>query len=66
MEKNKELRSLNTELPTLYAEVLEQRLETDPLAVGGLIGGDSNVRVENHVESTGCDSQSCNGINFFV
>lgn len=34
MEQNekKELRSLNVELPTLYVEELEQRLETDPLA----------------------------------
>ncbi|MBQ4633267.1 MAG: hypothetical protein IJB46_07990 [Prevotella sp.] len=32
-----ELRSLNQELPALYAEELEMRLETDPLAVGGLL-----------------------------
>ena len=39
MEQNekKELRSLNVELPTLYVEELEQRLETDPLAIGGLL-----------------------------
>ena len=42
MEQNekKELRSLNVELPTLYVEELEQRLETDPLAIGGLLSGD--------------------------
>ncbi|WP_217930400.1 hypothetical protein [Bacteroides caecimuris] len=41
MEQNekKELRSLNVELPTLYVEELEQRLETDPLAIGGLLSG---------------------------
>lgn len=32
----KELRSLNEELPALYVEELESRLETDPLAVSGL------------------------------
>ena len=34
--EKRELRSLNEELPTLYVEELEQRLETDPLAVSGL------------------------------
>lgn len=38
MESSKiELRSLNQELPVLYAEELEMRLETDPLAVGSLL-----------------------------
>ena len=39
MEQNekKELRSLNVELPTLYVEELEQRLETDPQGNAGLI-----------------------------
>ena len=36
-DKKTEFRSLNEELPALYAEELEQRLETDPLAVGGLL-----------------------------
>lgn len=36
MNTNKEeLRSLNQELPALYADELEMRLETDPLAIGG-------------------------------
>lgn len=35
--KKHELRSLNQELPALYAEELEMRLETDPLAIGGLL-----------------------------
>lgn len=41
MEKNKkekqELVSLNTELSEFDMKELEQRLETDPLAVGGLL-----------------------------
>lgn len=38
MKANKEeLRSLNQELPALYAEELEMRLETDPLAIGNLL-----------------------------
>lgn len=35
--KKEELISLNSELSELNVEELEQRLETDPLAVGGLL-----------------------------
>lgn len=34
---NKELISLNSELTEFNVQELEQRLETDPLAVGGLL-----------------------------
>lgn len=34
--KNEEFISLNEELPQLYVEELEQRLETDPLMLGSL------------------------------
>lgn len=37
LEKTREICSMNKELPALYAEELEMRLETDPLAVGGLL-----------------------------
>ena len=33
---NKKISSLNNELPQFFLEELEQRLETDPLSVGGL------------------------------
>ncbi|MBO5058354.1 MAG: hypothetical protein J6C10_02475 [Prevotella sp.] len=32
----KKIESLNKELPQFFLEELEQRLETDPLSVGGL------------------------------
>ncbi len=35
--EKKELRSLNEELSPLYINELEQRLETDPLAIGNLL-----------------------------
>lgn len=51
LQKNRtELRSLNVELPVLYAEELEQRLETDPLTVGGLAG---------HIAEFDNDAYSC-------
>lgn len=50
--EKKELRSLNEELPTLYVEELEQRLETDPLAVTGLWGSDS-------MDTLGCNGDVC-------
>lgn len=37
LKKTTEICSMNKELPVLYAEELEMRLETDPLAVGGLL-----------------------------
>ena len=60
MEQNekKELRSLNVELPTLYVEELEQRLETDPLAIGGLLSGDFDG-VEAYSCGKDCDEFTC-------
>lgn len=45
--QNKEMRSLNVELPALYVEELELRLETDPIAVGGLMGRMADVDVDS-------------------
>lgn len=43
MEKNKEmLESLNSEFTEFDLQSLEERLETDPLAVGGFFGFDNN------------------------
>lgn len=47
MKKSKEMRSLNAKLPTLYLEELEQRLETDPLTIGGLLSVNLDI--------AGCD-----------
>ena len=41
-EKKNELRSLNEELPAFYLDELEQRLETDPLAIAALLNMDSS------------------------
>lgn len=59
MEQNekKELRSLNVELPALYVEELEQRLETDPLAIGGLLSG--NIGGVEAYSSISCDEFTC-------
>jgi hypothetical protein len=35
-KENKELVSLNSQLPKFFVEELEERLETDPLMIGGL------------------------------
>ena len=60
-EEKEELISLNSELSELNVEELEQRLETDPLAVGGLLDlaspSDPTLLSTN---ITGCD-KTCNG-----
>lgn len=53
-EKKKELRSLNEELPVFYLEELEQRLETDPLAISALL----NMDYSDSSEACFC---MCNG-----
>lgn len=50
--KNKTLKSLNKELPQFFLEELEQRLETDPLSIGGLFDlqeadGDDGICIGN-------------------
>lgn len=59
MEQKKELNSLNAKLPPLYLEELEQRLETDPLAIGGLLSPTS-WDADNCTGQCGCNGQ-CNG-----
>lgn len=74
MKVNKEeLRSLNQGLPTLYAEELEMRLETDPLGIGGLIDeimpfacgentgscGENTGNCGENTESCGVNSTNC-------
>lgn len=55
----KELRSLNQELPALYAEELEMRLETDPLAVGGLWDEVMPLSCEENSGSCGLNFGDC-------
>lgn len=47
MEKKEEMVSLNTTMSEFDLEALEQRLETDPLAVGGLLDVDTNLEAES-------------------
>ena len=56
LKKKEELQSLNQVLPTLYAEELEKRLETDPLAIGGLLDTDISLLGD-------CDALNCIGTN---
>lgn len=69
MEQNekKELRSLNVELPTLYVEELEQRLETDPLAIGGLLSGNIDVYADSCRVACGidCDEYNCDDCDVY-
>lgn len=45
--------SLNTEMSELQLQELEQRLETDPLAVGGLLDLTSNASPNSDVNTLG-------------
>ena len=42
-QTNKEIRSMNEGLPILYVEELEQRMETDPLAISNLFDQIANI-----------------------
>lgn len=62
MKSNKiEHRSLNQELPALYAEELEMRLETDPLAVGGLLDEIMMLECNGNSGHCGINDADCNG-----
>jgi len=66
ISNKKEIRSLNQELPTLFVEELEMRLETDPLAVGGILDevmplscGENTGHCGENSSSCGQNSSSC-------
>lgn len=59
--KEKELVSLNSELTEFSLQELEQRLETDPLAVGGLLDIASSGEMSfSTFSSEECDTH-CSG-----
>lgn len=65
MLENKELVSLNSELAEFSLQELEQRLETDPLAVGGLLdmasSGDMSLTNLHSSDCVHCEAGSeCN------
>lgn len=62
---NNEMVSLNSEFSEFSLQQLEERLETDPLAIGGLLNITSstdNLELANIVRD--CNENTCNGIYF--
>ncbi len=56
MEKNKEmLESLNSEFTEFDLQSLEERLETDPLAVGGFLDLTTMDTPSNNIMLTDCE-----------
>ena len=64
--KRSEINSLNQELPTLFVDELEQRLETDPLAVGGLLDGFSNSEVQSDLCIFAAYTVNCRTENAYI
>lgn len=59
-EKEKELISLNKKFSEFELQKLEERLETDPLAVGGLLSMDSSdVDLYGYCENYTCGGMTC-------
>lgn len=52
---SEEFTPMNTELSEFFVEELEQRLETDPLIVGGLL----DLFTSTHQSGTGSVSMAC-------
>lgn len=60
MEQEKEeLVSMNTKFSEFDLQKLEERLETDPLAVGGLLDLDSEIDLYAHCEDYTCVGMHC-------
>lgn len=60
METKNKIMPLNTALPEFYLEEVEQRLETDPLTLGGLV--DLDFESANCVGNTSCACDLNNGV----
>lgn len=58
-EKSLEMVSLNSELPQLYVEELEKRLETDPLLIGGLLDASSSDALMDGCSGFDCTDFKC-------
>lgn len=52
---------MNTELSDFFVEELEQRLETDPLIIGGLLDLFSTHNDQVGTVYMGCDINNCDG-----
>lgn len=63
-ESNDEMLSLNSEFSEFSLQQLEERLETDPLAVGGLLDISSASDDSQSFNSARCTEYSC-GVDIF-
>lgn len=59
--KQEDFISLNSELTEFSLQKLEQRLETDPLAVGGLLDIISSGNMADAFYSAECSGTYCSG-----
>lgn len=63
-ELNNEMVSLNSEFSEFNLQKLEERLETDPLAIGGLLDVSSSMNDDFTSDLARCTEYSC-GIDIF-
>lgn len=59
MTENEEMVSLNSEFTEFNLQELEQRLETDPLAVGGLLELASSHDLSQHIMNVADEECTC-------
>lgn len=63
--KNEEMVSMNASFSEFDLQKLEDRLETDPLAVGGLLDMDnSSIELYNHCQGYTCPGMHCEVYDF--
>lgn len=62
MTEKEELVSLNSEFTEFNLQELEQRLETDPLAVGGLLELASSHDLSQHIMNVADEECSCSAL----
>lgn len=58
-KEKEELISMNAKFSEFDLQKLEERLETDPLAVGGLLGLNSDIDLYGHCTGYTCPGMSC-------
>ena len=63
-ESNDEMLSLNSEFSEFSLQQLEERLETDPLAVGGLLDLSSTTSDNQSFNPARCTEYNC-GVDIF-
>ncbi len=56
--------SMNTKFSEFDLQKLEKRLETDPLAVGGLLDLNSDINLYSHCDSFTCSGMHCDGYDW--